>query len=167
MIGENFRRPVENRDFSGMLENTTSLFRYSRKAGETMSEENDLQEPTEKSPEKERGLLKKKDPTFYLVALLTILVLSISYFFVFALPKMKQDQIRLEKAKYEQEKELQKSYVQCVDAAEEEYESYIRLNGSPVKDQPGAFSASEYIWQTADENRNAALEDCSRHFRRK
>ena len=73
-----------------------------------MSEENNLQEPSEKAPgkdEKDRPLLKKPDPTLYLVALLTILVLSVSYFFVFSLPKMKQDQLRLEKAKYEQEKE--------------------------------------------------------------
>ncbi|MGA7827917.1 MAG: hypothetical protein WCA04_09665 [Geobacteraceae bacterium] len=135
-----------------------------------MSEENNLQEPTDKAPgkaAKDRGLLKKPDPTFYLVALLTILVLSISYFFVFALPKMKQDQLRLEKAKYEQEKKLQESYVQCVDAAEEDYENYVKLNGTPVKDQPGAYSASKYIWKTADENRNAAIDVCSRHFRHK
>lgn len=100
-----------------------------------MSEENNLQEPGEKTPEKtgkERSVLKKLDPTLYLVALLTILVLSISYFFVFALPKMKQDQLGIEKAKYAQEKKLQESYVKCVDAAEDEYESYIMLNGAPV-----------------------------------
>lgn len=134
-----------------------------------MSEENDLKVPVEDAPEKtgtERSVLKTLDPTLYLVALLTVLVLSISYFFVYALPKMKQDQLGVEKAKYDQEKKLQESYVKCVDAAEEEYESYIKLNGAPVANQPGAFSAPEYIWQTADENRNAALDVCSRQFRR-
>jgi len=133
-----------------------------------MSEENDLHEPVEDAPEEtgtKRGALKTLDPTLYLVALLTVLVLSISYFFVYALPKMKQDQLGVEKAKYDQEKKLQESYVKCVDAAEDEYESYIKLNGAPVAKQPGAFSAPEYIWQTADENRKAALEVCSRQFR--
>ncbi|MDD2337499.1 MAG: hypothetical protein PHD01_13080 [Geobacteraceae bacterium] len=133
-----------------------------------MSEENNLKEQAGKAPEnteKEQGIRKSPDPTIFLVALLTILVLSISYFFVFALPKMKRDQLGLEKAKYDQEKELQESYVKCVDAAEDEYESYIKLNGRPVEKQPGAYSAPEYIWQTADRNRNAALDQCTRHFR--
>jgi len=134
-----------------------------------MSEENNLKVPAEKTPEKtekKQGGRKSPDPTIFLVALLTILVLSLSYFFVFALPKMKRDQLGLEKAKYDQEKELQESYVKCVDAADDEYESYIKLNGRPVEKQPGAYSAPEYIWQTADKNRNAALAECSRHFRR-
>jgi hypothetical protein len=134
-----------------------------------MSEENNLKVPAEKTPEKiekEQGSRKSPDPTIFLVALLTILVLSLSYFFVFALPKMKRDQLGLEKAKYDQEKELQESYVKCVDAADDEYESYIKLNGHPVEKQPGAYSAPEYIWQTADKNRNSALAECSRHFRR-
>jgi hypothetical protein len=133
-----------------------------------MSEENDLKEQTEMEAGKTdivRVGRKSLDPTIFLVALLTILVLSISYFFVFALPKMKRDQLGLEKAKYDQEKKLQESYVQCVDAAEEEYESYIKLNGTPVGKAPGAYSAPEYIWQKADKNRNAALDECSRHFR--
>jgi len=133
-----------------------------------MSEENDLKEQAEKASEKsekERSSRKSLDPTMYLVALLTILVFSISYFFVFAMPKMKKDQLGLENAKYTQEKELQESYVKCVDAAEEEYESYVKLNGRPVGKQPGAYSAPEYIWQTADKNRSAALDECSRHFR--
>jgi hypothetical protein len=78
---------------------------------------------------------------------------------------MKRDQLELEQAKYSQEKELQESYAQCVDAAEEEYESYIRLNGSQVGKQPGAYSAPEHIWQTADQNRNAAIDECSRNYR--
>jgi hypothetical protein len=134
-----------------------------------MGEENNLKEQVEKKPEKtEKGQGSRKffDSTSFLVAILTILVLSLSYFFVFALPKMKRDQLTLEKAKYDQEKELQESYVKCVDAAEDEYESYIKLNGHPVDKQPGAYSAPEYIWQTADKNRNAAIEECSRHFRR-
>ncbi len=133
-----------------------------------MSEENNLKEQTGTTTgktEKEQGSRNSPDPTIFLVALLTILVLSISYFFVFAMPKMKRDQLGLEKAKYDHEKELQESYVKCVDAADDEYESYIKLNGRPVEKQPGAYSAPEYIWQTADKNRDAALAECSRHFR--
>lgn len=133
-----------------------------------MSEKNNLKEQTGKAPEKnekEQSIRKYPDPTIFLVALLTILVFSLSYFFVFALPKMKRDQLGLEKAKYDQEKELQESYVKCVDAAEDEYESYIKLNGRPVDKQPGAYSAPEYVWQAADRNRNAAIDQCSRHFR--
>ena len=133
-----------------------------------MSEENDPKEQAEKAAEnseKEPASRKSFDPTIFLVGLLTLLVLSISYFFVFALPTMKRDQLGLEQAKYAQEKQLRESYLQCVDAAEEEYENYIRLNGSPVEKQPGAYSAPEYIWQTADRNRNAAIDECSRNYR--
>ena len=133
-----------------------------------VSEENDPKVQAEKAPEnseKEPASRKSFDPTIFLVGLLTLLVLSISYFFVFALPTMKRDQLGLEQAKYAQEKQLRESYLQCVDAAEEEYENYIRLNGSPVEKQPGAYSAPEYIWQTADRNRNAAIDECSRNYR--
>jgi len=132
-----------------------------------MSEENDPKEQAEKAAEnseKEPASRKSFDPTIFLVGLLTILVLSISYFFVFALPAMKRDQLGLEKAKYVQEQELQQSYVTCVEDAEEEYESYIKLNGRPVEKQPGAYSAPEYIWQTADKKRNTALDQCSRQY---
>ena len=132
-----------------------------------MSEENDPKEQAEKAAEnseKEPASRKSFDPTIFLVGLLTILVLSISYFFVFALPSMKRDQLGLEQAKYSQEKELQQSYVQCVEDAEEEYESYIKLNGQPVEKQTGAYSAPEYIWQTADKKRNTALDQCSRQY---
>jgi hypothetical protein len=142
--------------------------RYYRKVVTTVSEENDPKEQAEKAPvisEKEPASRKSFDPTMYLVGLLTILVLSISYFFVFALPNMKRDQLGLEQAKYSQGKDLRESYLKCVDAAEEEYESYIRLNGSPVEKQPGAYSAPEHIWQTADQNRNAAIDECSRNYR--
>ncbi|MRR05542.1 MAG: hypothetical protein EG828_01145 [Deltaproteobacteria bacterium] len=133
-----------------------------------MSDVNDPKERAEKAPEnseKEPAGRKSFDPTIFLVGLLTLLVLSISYFFVFALPTMKRDQLGLEQAKYAEEKQLRESYLQCVDAAEEEYENYIRLNGSPVEKQPGAYSAPEYIWQTADRNRNAAIDECSRNYR--
>ena len=132
-----------------------------------MSEENHLKELSGKAPEKtenEPASRKCLDPTIFLVVLLAILVLSISYFFVIALPAMKRDQLGLEKAKYVQEKELQQSYVKCVEDAEEEYESYVKLNGRPVEKQPGAYSAPEYIWQTADKTRNTALDQCSRQY---
>jgi hypothetical protein len=144
-------------------------FRSNREVDTAVSEENDPKEQAEKSPEKsekEPASRKSFDPTLFLVGLLTLLVLSISYFFVFALPKMQRDQRGLEQAQYSQEKQLRESYQQCVDAAEEEYENYVRLNGSPVEKQPGAYSAPEHIWQTADRNRSAAIDECSRNYRR-
>ncbi len=135
-----------------------------------MGEEIEVKEHPADNPgtaeEKEKGSRKTVDPTLYLVALLTILVLSISYFFLFALPKMKRDQLAWEKEMYARQQQFQESYNKCVDAAEAEYESYIKLNGSPMAEQPGAYSASEYIWDTAEKRRSAALDECSRRYQR-
>jgi hypothetical protein len=145
-------------------------FGNSGKADTIMGAENEVQElQTEHdgtAADKALKDRKKIDPTLYLVALLTVLVLSISYFFVFALPKMKRDQLDWEKERYVQDKKFRESFNKCVDAAEAEYESYIKLNGSPVAEQPGAYSAPEYIWDSAEKNRTAALEDCSRRYQR-
>jgi len=152
-----------------MLKNMVCVVQIlNREVDTAVSEENDPKEQAEKAAEnseKEPASRKAFDPTIFLVGLLTILVLSIAYFFVFALPNLKRDQLELEQAKYAQEKELKESYVQCVDAAEGEYENYIRLNGSPVEKQPGAYSAPEHIWQTADSTRKAAIDECSRNYR--
>jgi hypothetical protein len=135
-----------------------------------MAAENEVKESQEENAgtaaEKAANVRKKIDPTLYLVALLTVLILSISYFFVFALPKMKRDQLAWEKEQYAQDKQFRESFNKCVDAAEAEYESYIKLNGSPVAEQPGAYTASEYIWDTAEKRRSAALDECSRRYQR-
>lgn len=118
------------------------------------------------SAEKAANDRKKIDPTLYLVALLTVLVLSVSNFFVFALPNMKREQLAWEKERYAQEKQFRDSFNKCVDAAEAEYESYIRRNGSPIENEPGAFSAPEYIWDAAEKSRTATLDECSRKYQR-
>jgi len=135
-----------------------------------MGEEKELREMPEEKPEtgneKEKSFRKKIDPTWYLVALLTILVLSISYFFVFALPKMKRDQLAWEKELQAQQRQLRESYNKCVDAAEADYENYIKLNGAPVAGRPKSYSAPEYIWDAAEKTRKAALAECARRYQR-
>ncbi|MRR57204.1 MAG: hypothetical protein EG824_03175 [Deltaproteobacteria bacterium] len=135
-----------------------------------MFEENELKEQAEKSGEKVDSIVqggrKSPDLTIFLLALLTILVLSISYFFVFALPKIQSDRLAWEKEQYNRQKELGESYAKCVESAEEEYESYIRLNATPVDKQAGAYSAPEDVWQAADNRKQSELAECSRRFNR-
>lgn len=135
-----------------------------------MVEENELKEQPEKPGEKVDSLVQvgRKTPalTIFLLALLTILVLSISYFFVFALPKIQSDRLAWEKEQYNRQKELGESYANCVETAEEEYESYIRLNATPVDKQAGAYSAPADVWEAADTRKQSALAECSKRFNR-
>lgn len=123
-------------------------------------------EKLERAKEKVKRAWKKVNLTTYLVALLTILVLSISYFFVFALPNMKRDQIAWEKELHAHQRQLQESYNKCVDAAEADYENYIKVNGTPVAGQSETYSAPEYIWDAAEKNGKAALAECARRYQR-
>jgi len=135
-----------------------------------MVEENELKEQAEKSGENVDSIVqggrKSPDLTIFLLALLTILVLSISYFFVFALPKMQRDRLAWEKEQFNRQQQLVESYNTCVDAAEEEYESYIRLNATPVDKQAGAYSAPSDLWEAADNRKQSALAECSKRFSR-
>jgi len=135
-----------------------------------MVKENELKEQSEKSGEKVDSIVqggrKSPDLTIFLLALLTILVLSISYFFVFALPKIQSDRLAWEKEQFNRQKELGESYAKCVETAEEEYESYIRLNATLVDKQAGAYSAPADVWEAADNRKQSALTECSKRFNR-
>lgn len=123
-------------------------------------------DPIEKTAATGRGSRKAFDPTIYLLALVTVLVLSIAYFFVFALPKMQQDRLAWEKEKYSRQQQIAGSYESCVEAAEQEYEEYIKLNAAPVAGEAGAYSAPADVWEAADQRKRSALDDCSRRFGR-
>jgi hypothetical protein len=138
-----------------------------RKAAKPMGEEHELQEQPAQVPddtEQQQAPGKSFDPTIYLLALLTILTLSLVYFFVAFLPNMQREQQARENELHSRRQQLQASYQACVNTAEADYERYIKRNGTPVTDQPGAFAAPDYIWETADNNRQAALDACLRLY---
>lgn len=135
-----------------------------------MTEEIDrqLQEetPAEKADAVVKGGRKFPDVTVFLLVLLTILVLSIAYFFVFALPGIQRDRLAWEKEKYNRERHVKESYEGCVEAAEREYRRYIELNATPVDKQAGAYSAPADVWEAADGRKQADLDQCSSRFGR-
>lgn len=135
-----------------------------------MAEESRLREQAGESGEKTDtialGGRKPFDPTIYLLVLLTILVLSIAYFFVFALPKIQRDRLAWEKERYTRQQQVAGTYEACVEAAERDYESYVKLNATPVEGQAGAYEAPADVWETADRSRQSSLAECSRKFNR-
>lgn len=135
-----------------------------------MTEESERQAqaetPAEKADAVVKGGRKYPDVTVFLLALLTILVLSIAYFFVFALPGIQRDRLAWEKEKYNRQLQVAGSYDGCVEAAEREYRRYIELNATPVDKQAGAYSAPADVWDAADGRKQADLDECSRRFGR-
>lgn len=152
-----------------MLKNgscSNSIIKAGTFMGEGKEEKQTRQEKFERAWVKVKSACKKVDLTTYLVALMTILILSISYFFVFALPKMKRDQLAWEKELHAHQWQLREAYNKCIDTAEADYENYIKLNGTPVTGQPETYSAPDYIWDAAEKNRKAALAECARRYQR-
>lgn len=132
-----------------------------------MGEEHELQEQPAQAPddtEQQQAPEKPFDPTFYLLGLLTILTLSLAYFFVIFLPNMQREQQDRDNALLSRRQQQQAAYQACVNTAEADYERYIKRNGTPATDQPGAYAAPDYIWETADSNRRAALDACLRLY---
>jgi len=118
-------------------------------------------------------------PTNILLSLAAVIVLSIAYYFVIALPQIKRDALDWEKQKYNQEVSIKKAEEQriaeqkaqnetmlnlCINGAEETYISYVKLNGSPVKNEPGVYRATTYVWNEAAKKKKAALDECYRQY---
>ena len=109
-----------------------------------------------------------------LLLLATVLVLSVSYYFVIALPSIGRARLDFDKQKYADEKEKERERArqvsrdafnavnlnQCLSDAEDDYWGYIKLNGKPVPGKLGAYHAPPYVWDDAAKREKAAVEEC-------
>jgi hypothetical protein len=122
----------------------------------------------------------------FLLVLATILVLSVAYYFVIALPAHNRLMLQLEREKFQKAQELkEKEELEkrtkeasakaeaeqrtgvlnlCLNIAEEEYWNYIKLNGSEVKGKKGVYSAPTYVFDMAQKRKKEALDECHRRW---
>lgn len=119
---------------------------------------------------------------FKLGILLVLLIpaLAISYYFGIALPANERAKLQFEKDKYAaeqaaksaQNEERESARIQlqsCLDSADTEYWSYIKLNGTLVKGKEGtegAYSTPTFVLETADKRKQNALAECHRQYDR-
>ena len=113
----------------------------------------------------------------YLLFLSTILVFAVSYYFVIALPQHNRSKIDLEREKFQTEQKEKESAQerarfnaivkdvdlgQCIQTAEDNYWTYIKLNGQEVAGKSGTYTASQIIWDRAAKAKKAELDECHR-----
>ena len=114
------------------------------------------------------------------LALTTMLVLSVSYYFVVALPSADRERLRFERQKYS---DAQRRYIEeqsakklkedlaeidrkskqdwvmsCQVDAEKAYWSYVKLNGKEVK--ADVYSAAPVVWASARARKDDSYKDC-------
>ncbi len=115
-----------------------------------------------------------------LVGLAALLVLSISYYFVVALPAYNQKLLEFAREKDHAERVAREAArindevkervneqmsQQCSNVAEADYWEYIKLNGKPVPDKEhDLFAAPGYVWDQAAKRKAGALEECHRKY---
>ena len=127
---------------------------------------------------------KKHIPIFFLWlagALITILVLSVAYYFVIALPHYNNQKLELEKHKiYNDSVETAKrdaeaktlnefreqQYQNCVSDANEKYWEFIKRNGT-YNEKTNNISAPDHIWDRAERMKKNMLDECYRQFGKK
>ncbi|SRR6266496_142737 len=119
-----------------------------------------------------------------LLVLCTLVALAVAYYFAIALPRHNRDRLEFDREKFKaQQEEKQREQEEkreaeqearskteveaagneaaldsCTDEAEDEYWSYVKLNGQPVTGKPGVYTAPQYIWDDAAKRKKAALE---------
>ena len=97
-----------------------------------------------------------------LLILAVLLVSSLSYYFVVALPTHNRKLLEFEREKYQAEQAAKESARlnaevseqvreqmrdECSKVAESDYWDYIKLNGKAVPGKPGVWNAPMYIWE--------------------
>ncbi len=129
-------------------------------------------------------------PRNLLLCLCTLVAVAIAYYFAIALPRHNQARLEFDREKFRaQQEEKQKEQEDkreaqqearskaeieaagneaaldsCIDDAEDEYWSYIKLNGEPVAGKPGVYTAPQYIWDDAAKRKKAALDACYKRY---
>ena len=78
--------------------------------------------------------------------------------------------IKEEEAKEEQRNRRIEAYQRemnlqyCLQAAEERYWDYIKLNGTPVPYKEGTYTAPQHIWDNARKDKKEAFDECYRRW---
>jgi hypothetical protein len=114
-----------------------------------------------------------------ILLLSTVLVLSISYYFVVALPANQRARLEFDQQKYQdeqKEKAAQKmradverqanemSLVDCLDLAQKASNKTLELNGTAVEGHPGAYNAPERVFDNMRRDLAAATQECHRLY---
>jgi flagellar biosynthesis GTPase FlhF len=55
----------------------------------------------------------------------------------------------------------------CLQAAEERYWNYIKLNGTPVPYKANTYTAPQYVWDNARKDKKDAVDECHRTWGRR
>jgi len=133
-----------------------------------------------------RPSLKLFNARNFLLALATVLVLSVAYYFVIALPAHNGSMLELERERFQkgQEAKAKEEYVImvkqisekveaeakermlniCFESAGELFWDFIRVNGTEVKNKKGVYIAPPYVWQIAQIKRKDVVDECHRKW---
>jgi hypothetical protein len=114
-----------------------------------------------------------------ILLLSTVLVLSISYYFVIALPANQRARLEFDRQKYRDEQMektdeklradfkaqvYEKSLLDCLTQAKKAADDKLQLNGTPVDGHPGAYSAPEYVMNAIQRELSTATQECHRLY---
>lgn len=141
------------------------------------------QEKIEESKENFDSRIKHHYSFFklYLGILATILVLSVSYYFIIALPRFNQQKIAIEQLKMkkqEEEKITQAREIEdrerqrkfqldnCVQEADTKYWDFVKLNGHLKPGTTDVYLAPQWVFDHAEGIKKNALEECYREYGR-
>ena len=115
----------------------------------------------------------------YLLGLATLVALSISYYFAIALPKSQRARLEFDRQNYEaaqKEREAEEAKKKadagfketmmrvCLSGANDEYWSWVKLNGTEVRGKPGTWSAPTHIWESAAKRKKDAIIECQLRY---
>lgn len=123
------------------------------------------------------GLENQRHTIKPLLWITAIPALAIGYYFGIALPSYNDARLALERERYSDEqrrrteeasKEQQDATFRqrlletCLDAAESAYWTYVKLNGTELKD--GKVRAPMNVWNTADKRKNDDRDACFKQY---
>ncbi len=121
-----------------------------------------------------------------LITAVIVVCASISYYFLIAMPQQNEARIAVEKQKLDMEKEKMEQeqtekqtqetlkansererrlqLLDCRASAEASANKYLELNGTPVPDQPGVYSAPRYVLDEVERRKQHGFDDCQRMY---
>jgi uncharacterized protein HemX len=156
-----------------------------------MNSDTETQQGTERSPSVNqvgppRFSRHLRGPGGIVLLLVSVLALSIAYYFAISLPNHNRALLELEREKFmaaQEEKQMagkeealkeldtqidaatrEIQLHTCIDKAEAAYKTYVKLNGNEVPGKKGVYTAGRVIWDSAAKAKNEALEECHRQW---
>lgn len=108
----------------------------------------------------------KLDLKVFLAVLASLAVLGVGYYFLVLTPQQERARLELQRLQMEKEeadKVKRATFLaECRAEAQKEYESFIRLNGKEAQDRAGVYTAPQFVWDRAAEERKAHIDECLR-----